>query len=81
MVAKCRLKYLGRPLVYFAGYEKHIGFTLPQPGMMSLKTNWQKYKQERFRTIPRLLKKLPLKLIENQLFRVKENELKAAAKK
>lgn len=75
-------KYLGRPLVYFAGYEKHIGFYATPTGHDEFKTELAKYKQGKGSVQFPLTEKLPLKLIEKiVLFRVKENELKASVKK
>lgn len=72
-------KYLGRPLVYFAGYEKHIGFYATPTGHDTFKKELAKYKQGKGSVQFPLKEKLPLKLIANIVkFRVKENELKTA---
>lgn len=75
-------KYLGRPLVYFAGYDKHIGFYATPTGHDAFKEDLAKYKQGKGSVQFPLNQKLPVKLIERIVkFRVNENELKTAVKK
>ncbi len=75
-------KYLGRPLVYFAGYEKHIGFYATPNGHEAFKKELAEYKQGKGSVQFPLTEKLPLKLVERIVqFRVSENELKAGGKK
>ena len=38
-------KYLNKPLVYFGGYEKHIGFYATPTGHAAFKKELSKYKQ------------------------------------
>ena len=74
-------KYLGRPLVYFAGYEKHIGFYATPTGHEAFKKELAKYKQGKGSVQFPVTEKLPLQLVENIVkFRVAENEKKVAAK-
>jgi uncharacterized protein YdhG (YjbR/CyaY superfamily) len=75
-------KYLGRPLVYFAGYENHIGFYATPTGHDAFKKELSKYKQGKGSVQFPLDEKLPLDLIKRIIqFRVKENEANASAKK
>lgn len=74
-------KYLGRPLVYFAGYEKHIGFYATPTGHESFKKELAKYKQGKGSVQFPVTEKLPMPLIEKIIqFRVNENENKAGVK-
>lgn len=74
-------KYLGRPLVYFAGYEKHIGFYATPTGHDAFKKELAKYKQGKGSVQFPVTEKLPMPLIEKIVkFRVAENEAKAGIK-
>lgn len=78
-------KYHG-PLVYFGGYNKHIGFYPTASGIESFKKELSVYKSSRGAVQFPLDKPLPLALIKKIVqFRMKENlmraELKAKTKK
>ncbi len=75
-------KYMGKPLVYFAGYKNHIGFY----GTPTVHENFKKelavYKSGKGSVQFPLDKPLPLKLITQIVkFRVKQNEERSAEKK
>jgi len=73
---------LNGPLVYFAGYEHHIGFYATPTGHEAFKEELSKYKQGRGSVQFPLDEPMPLKLIERIVkFRVKENQGKAKTKK
>jgi len=75
-------KYLGKPLVYFAGYENHIGFYATPTGHEVFKKDLAGYKTGKGSVQFPLTEPLPLALIKKIVqFRVKENEGMAAAKK
>ena len=75
-------KYLGKPLVYFAGYENHIGFYATPTGHEAFKKDLAGYKTGKGSVQFPLTEPLPLALIKKiVLFRVKENEGMAAKKK
>ncbi len=75
-------KYLGKPLVYFAGYENHIGFYATPTGHEEFKKELAGYKTGKGSVQFPLTAPLPLALIKKiVLFRVKENEAMTAAKK
>ncbi|MBI1779973.1 MAG: DUF1801 domain-containing protein [Sphingobacteriales bacterium] len=75
-------KYLGKPLVYFAGYEQHIGFYATPTGHEAFKKDLSVYKTGKGSVQFPLDEKLPLKLIERIVkFRLKENEATAAVKR
>lgn len=75
-------KYMGKPLVYFAGYENHIGFYATPTGHEAFKKDLAGYKTGKGSVQFPLTEPLPLTLIKKiVLFRVKENEGMAAAKK
>ena len=75
-------KYKGKPLVYFAGYEKHIGFYATPTGHEAFKKDLAVYKTGKGSVQFPLTEPLPLALIKKMvLFRVKENETRVAAKK
>jgi len=75
-------KYLGKPLVYFAGYENHIGFYATPTGHEAFKKDLAGYKTGKGSVQFPLTEPLPLALIKKIVqFRVKENEGMAAAKK
>ena len=68
----------GQPLVYFAGYEKHIGFYATPTGHEAFKKELSRYKQGKGSVQFPLEEKLPVELIERIVkFRLKENEIKA----
>lgn len=74
-------KYLGM-LVYFAGYEKHIGFYAAPTGTALFKKELSIYKMGKGSVQFPLDQPLPAVLITKIVkFRVKENEAKANAKK
>ena len=52
-----------KPLVYFAGYEKHIGFYAAPNGHEAFKEAFSKYKQGKGSVQFPLEEKLPLKLV------------------
>jgi uncharacterized protein YdhG (YjbR/CyaY superfamily) len=67
-------KYLGKPLVYFAGYEKHIGFYATPTGHIAFAEKLSRYKQGKGSVQFPINEKLPLALIKKiVVFRVKEN--------
>lgn len=75
-------KYLGKPLVYFAGYENHIGFYATPTGHEAFKKDLAGYKTGKGSVQFPLTEPLPLALIKKiVLFRVKENEGMATTKK
>lgn len=70
------------PLVYFAGYKKHIGFYPTPSGIQPFEDELSVYKNSKGAVQFPLTGPLPLKLIERMVkFRVKENEAKALVKK
>lgn len=72
--------YLG-PLVYFAAYEKHIGFYPTASGIAVFKEELAGYKSSKGAVQFPLDKPLPVKLITSIVkYRVKENKEKAALK-
>jgi len=67
----------GRPLVYFAGYEKHLGFYATPTGHEKFKTELSKYKQGKGSVQFPLDKPIPFDLIAKIVeFRLKENSIK-----
>lgn len=65
---------LGRNLVHFAGYERHIGFYPGASGIRSFQEELSRYKRGKGSVQFPLDEPLPLALItEIVLFRVKEN--------
>jgi len=75
-------KYLGRPLVYFAGYENHIGFYATPTGNDMFKKELAVYKTGKGSIQFPIDKSLPLALITKIVqYRVAENEERAMAKK
>lgn len=69
-------------LVYFAGYEKHIGFYPTGSGITHFEKDIQSYKFSKGTIQFPLDQELPYDLIRRIIqFRVQENELKLAAKK
>ena len=74
-------KHLGKPLVYFAGYEKHIGFYATPNGHAQFKKELAIYKQGKGSVQFPIKKPLPLALVTKIVqFRILENEAKAATK-
>jgi uncharacterized protein YdhG (YjbR/CyaY superfamily) len=75
-------KLYDKPLVYFAGFEKHIGFYATPTGHEAFVKELSVYKQGKGSVQFPNIEKLPLKLIEKIVkFRAKENEEKYAVKK
>lgn len=75
-------KVNGKPLVYFGGYEKHIGFYATPTGHVAFKKELSTYKQGKGSVQFPIDEKMPLSLITRIVkFRVKENEMKAEEKK
>lgn len=73
-------KYKG-VLVYFAAFEKHIGFYATPTGNSAFKKELSKYKTGKGSVQFPFSEPLPLDLIKKiVLFRVKENETKALKK-
>ena len=64
----------GKPLVYFAGYEKHIGFYATPTGHREFAEELSKYKQGKGSVQFPLYKPIPFNLIARIVeFRVVEN--------
>ena len=71
-------KYLGGPLVYFAGYKNHIGFYATPNGHEAFKKELSVYKQGKGSVQFPLDKPLPLSLVTKIVkFRVKQQVEKA----
>ena len=69
-------------LVYFAGYEKHIGFYATPAGHAAFKKELSKYKTGKGSVQFPIDQPLPVELIRKIVkFRLKENSIKASAKK
>ncbi len=67
-------KMHGKPLVYFAGYEKHVGFYATPTGHAAFAEELAKFKQGKGSVQFPLHKPIPLDLIARIVeFRVKEN--------
>jgi uncharacterized protein YdhG (YjbR/CyaY superfamily) len=67
----------GRPLVYFAGYEKHIGFYATPTGHAEFAAELSKFKQGKGSVQFPLHKPIPFDLIARIVeFRVEENSAK-----
>lgn len=67
-------KIYGKPLVYFAGFNKHIGFYATPSGHTKFEKELSKYKQGKGSVRFPLDKPLPLNLIARIVrFRVEEN--------
>jgi len=74
-------KYL-RTLVYFAGFENHIGFYPGKGPLMVFKKNLAKYKTGKGSIQFPLDQELPQKLIQQIVqFRVKQNETKSLTRR
>src|ERR1035437_883862 len=70
-------KYKGRILVYYAGYEKHIGLYPTTSGIENFKQDFGSYKWSKGAVQFPLNKELPIELITKIVkFRAVENELK-----
>ena len=68
----------GKPLVYFAGFKKHIGFYATPTGHAAFADELAKYKQGKGSVQFPLDKPIPLELIKRIVaFRVKQNAEKA----
>lgn len=75
-------KYLGKPLVYFAGYATHIGFYATPTGHVAFAKELAKYKQGKGSVQFPITQKLPLQLVQRIVkFRLAENDIKAGSKK
>ena len=67
----------GKPLVYFAGFKKHIGFYATPSGHSEFAKELSEYKQGRGSVQFPLNKPIPLDLIKQiVIFRVNENNSK-----
>lgn len=74
-------KYLGKPLVYFAGYKNHIGFYATPNGHEAFKKELSVYKQGKGSVQFPVDEPLPLPLISKIVkFRLKENQVRAKNK-
>jgi uncharacterized protein YdhG (YjbR/CyaY superfamily) len=74
-------KTFGKPLVYFAGYKKHIGFYATPTGHTEFSNELSNYKQGKGSVQFPVDHPIPYWLIEQiVVFRVKENELKYGEK-
>lgn len=72
---------LNGPLVYFAGYENHIGFYATPTGHAAFKKELSGYKMGKGSVQFPLDKPMPIELIKKiVVFRVKENMKKAKTK-
>ena len=70
-------KLHGKPLVYFAGYEHHIGFYATPSGHAEFEKELSKYKQGKGSVQFPIDKPMPLALIARMVkFKVKELEFK-----
>jgi len=73
---------LNGPLVYFAGYERHIGFYPGASGIENFKKEISIYKNAKGSVQFPLDAPLPLDLVKQIVtFRIRENQDKVAAKK
>jgi uncharacterized protein YdhG (YjbR/CyaY superfamily) len=67
----------GKPLVYFAGFKKHIGFYATPSGHKEFANELSKYKQGKGSVQFPHEKQIPIDLVKRIVeFRVKENNLK-----
>ncbi|WP_281226055.1 iron chaperone [Flavobacterium aquiphilum] len=74
-------KTYGKPLVYFAGYKKHIGFYATPTGHSEFSNELSVYKQGKGSVQFPLDHPIPYWLIEQiVIFRVKENEARKDSK-
>jgi uncharacterized protein YdhG (YjbR/CyaY superfamily) len=68
----------GRPLVYFAGFARHLGFYATPTGHAEFSEELSKYKQGKGSVQFPLGKPIPFDLIERIVeFRVRENAVKS----
>lgn len=75
-------KFMGRNLVHFAGYEKHIGLYPAPVAMEAFKKDLHAYKTGKGSVRFPLDKPMPLDLIARIVkFRIEENRIKKAGKK
>jgi uncharacterized protein YdhG (YjbR/CyaY superfamily) len=75
-------KLNGKPLVYFAGYEKHIGFYAIPTAHEKFKDELKKYKSSKGSVQFPVDEPLPLDLVTLMVkFRVEENSQKTKAQK
>lgn len=69
-------KTYGKPLVYFAGFKKHIGFYATPSGHTAFASELAKYKQGKGSVQFPLDKPIPFDLIRQMVaFRVEENKI------
>lgn len=74
-------KLNGKPLVYFAGYESHVGFYATPSGHAAFKKDLAGYKTGKGSVQFPLGEAMPLQLVEKIVrFRVSENEVRAKKK-
>jgi len=70
-------KLNGKPLVYFAGYQRHIGFYATPTGHTEFAKELSKYKQGKGSVQFPVNEEIPYDLIKRIVeFRVRENQLK-----
>lgn len=70
-------KLYGKPLVYFGGFKKHVGFFATPSGHKAFAKEMEKYVHNKGSVQFPLTEKLPLALIKKMVtYRVKENTLK-----
>jgi uncharacterized protein YdhG (YjbR/CyaY superfamily) len=75
-------KLYAKPLVYFAGYEKHIGFYATPAGHAAFEKQLSKYKQGKGSVQFPIDEPMPLSLITKMVkFRAQEAAKKATARK
>ena len=68
-------KYLGKPLIYFAGYKNYIGFYATPTGHEAFEKELSVYKQGKGSVQFPMDKPLPLSLVTKIVkFRVKQNQ-------
>ena len=74
-------KLFAKPLVYFAGYEKHIGFYATPTGHAAFEKELSKYKQGKGSVQFPIDEPMPLRLITKMVkFRVEEAKAKKKLK-
>ena len=75
-------KFEGKVLVYFAGYEKHIGFYPTGQPIIVFKDELKKYKTSKGAVQFPLGSRIPKTLVKKMVaFRIKDNREKALIKK
>lgn len=68
-------KYCGKPLVYFGGFKRHIGFYATPQGNMAFEKELSKYESGKGSVQFPLDEPLPLKLVAKIVaYKVKENK-------